>query len=78
MAKIWDATHTIEKLVLKMELIDSLAVMLWDSMANGDGGTDPELYSNGVLMLSDQISAFKKELREAFQTLHQNVKEANV
>ena len=78
MTKIQEVVNTIETLALKAEMIDSLAYVLWDSMANKCEEPKPGVYSNGVLMLSDQINALKKELREAFQTLHQSVKEIKV
>ena len=78
MTKIQEAIINIEYLTLKMESINSLAYLLWDSLANSCNGFDPTLHANGAFLLRDLTDSFTTEFQQAFEALHQSVKEANI
>lgn len=78
MTKIQKAIINIEHLTLKMESINSLAYLLWDSITNSYGGFNPDFHKGGVLLLSELTDSFTTEFHQAFEALHQSIKEANV
>lgn len=59
-----ESKRRIEEVYDRVEMLNSMAFVLWDSMVNGISEPDANLHGNLACLVSDEAAAVKKELEE--------------
>ena len=75
MKKIKNVICDIESLLLRVECINSLAFILWDSMVNGGFSVTEETHGMSAYLLSMQTQEIKNDLEKALNLLCEGAKE---
>lgn len=66
-----ESKRRIEEVYERVEMLNSMAFVLWDSMVNGISEPDVNLHGNLARMVSDETAAVKKELEEIKRLLEE-------
>lgn len=66
-----ESKRRIEEVYDRVEMLNSMAFVLWDSMVNGISEPDANLHGNLACMVSDEAAAVKKELEEIKRLLEE-------
>lgn len=66
-----ESKRRIEEVYDRVEMLNSMAFVLWDSMVNGISEPDANLHGNLACLVSDEAAAVKKELEEIKRLLEE-------
>lgn len=66
-----ESKRRIEEVYERVEMLNSMAFVLWDSMVNGISEPDANLHGNLACLVSDETAAVKKELEEIKRLLEE-------
>lgn len=66
-----ESKRRIEEVYERVEMLNSMAFVLWDSMVNGISEPDANLHGNMASLVSDEAAAVKKELKEIMEMMEE-------
>lgn len=66
-----ESKRRIEEVYERVEMLNSMAFVLWDSMVNGISEPDANLHGNLACLVSDETAEVKKELEEIKRLLEE-------
>lgn len=76
MEEIKNAAFAMEQITMKVAMVESLAYLLWDSMADGRNELDERIYGNTALLLYEQVKETNAELQKAVKSIFAGLGEA--